>query len=114
MKIKLAKLHSYWVPDIERCGFVLTTGEILEAENIHNNPAEEFEICPSEFESYTDRVAAVWHSHPITNANLSLADYDTFDNFRNLTHIIVGQHEVISYKFKNSVLLIDEVYRGNN
>lgn len=50
----------------EACGFVLDTGAVVHCTNVDDAPYYRFRIDPDEAAHWwsTDRVVAVWHSHP--------------------------------------------------
>ena len=72
-------LNNLWNPRVERCGFILEKGEILEVENCHPQPSNSFAINPKELER--DDIIAIWHTHPTDDTNLSIEDYSAFLNF---------------------------------
>ena len=81
-------LNDLWNPRVERCGFILTSGEIIEVENCHPQPNNNFAINPIEFERKD--ILAVWHTHPSDEVNLSVEDYHAFLSFPQYEHIIIG------------------------
>jgi proteasome lid subunit RPN8/RPN11 len=99
--------RSYWNDKIERCGFVLTSGEIVEVENIADDPEDNFEISYDDIDKYEDRIAASWHSHPRGTANLSQSDYELFSQVPEWQHIIISKDEVTNYYVEGH-----SVYRG--
>lgn len=75
---------------LERCGVILKNGIILESVNIHSKPETGFHVDPAILVDNEDDLAACWHTHPGSTANLSQADYDTFLTWPDLVYYIVG------------------------
>ena len=75
----------------ERVGFVLDTGEIVEVENICEDAENGFEVRGSDLMLYIESAKATWHTHPGESCNPSKGDYQSFLNYPNLDHYIVGK-----------------------
>jgi proteasome lid subunit RPN8/RPN11 len=103
------QLLALWNPQVERCGFILSDGEIVECPNVHENPEKGFEIPLQSITQYRDRVSATWHTHPATGPNLSAQDYKAFQLWPRWYHYIIGEREVwCFYVRNNAVILFDE------
>ncbi len=85
-------LQTYWQPQFERCGVVLKDNSIVELENTHSEPKNNFAMV-----NIPADAVALWHTHPHGCANLSVEDYHNFKNHPQYLHIIVGQREVAYY-----------------
>jgi proteasome lid subunit RPN8/RPN11 len=61
-------------PEVETCGFVLTSGDVAQVPNAAADPRNFFSIAPEDYAAYDDLgIAGVWHSH-ITEPDFSPAD----------------------------------------
>lgn len=107
-------LRTYWSDRVERCGFILTNGQVIEVENVANNPETEFEIAESVFNEYADEIKATWHTHTGTNANLSLEDYLTFLAFPEYQHWIVSAKKTVLFGIEENSVVIQGVYHHDN
>lgn len=92
--------------DTERVGFVLKTGEIVEVENVCPQPTEGFDVKGEDIVKYYDLAASTWHTHPGASNNLSVNDYQTFLNWPDHTHFIIGNDGVREYRVENGDVLI--------
>lgn len=104
MKLQ-TKLKKLYKGDNERCGFVLPDGEIVEVENVSPIPTESYDVSGADIARYADSAVATWHTHPETSYNLSDNDYETFMNWPELEHFIVGKNGVGRYYVKDGDLL---------
>lgn len=91
------KLLKFYNEDVERVGFVLTGGKIIEVENIHPHPSKGFSVKSEDVKKYGDDAIATWHTHPKSSANLSTTDMGTYLVWDNLDHYIVGTDGVRKY-----------------
>lgn len=107
--MELNDLRARWNNQVERCGFILNNGEIIEVENIHPQPHLAFEINADVVIKYRDSACASWHTHPSTGPNLSVEDYLLFCQWPQWFHYIVSENDVWCYYIKdNRVILHDE------
>jgi proteasome lid subunit RPN8/RPN11 len=90
----------------ERCGFVLKTGEIVEVVNICQTPEMGFDMCGDDLIKYSPIAAASWHTHPDEDSNLSAGDYQSFLNWPELEHYIVGNDGVTKYVVEAGDVLV--------
>ena len=97
-------LLEYWSPVIERCGFVLPSGTIIEVPNTHPNPTTNFAFAESYFKKF-DNAIATWHTHPSTGPNLSVEDYRSFLSHPEVFHYIVGDGKVWGFYVKDNRVL---------
>lgn len=74
----------------ERCGIVLSDGEVIEFENRHAEPEKGYCISAADHGQYEDVLVATWHTHPAQTANLSQEDYNGFLQWPHLRHYIIG------------------------
>jgi proteasome lid subunit RPN8/RPN11 len=89
--------RQYWNARIERCGFVLLSGEIIEVNNIALDPEDNFEISFNDIEKYEGQIAASWHTHPRGSANLSQSDYQLFLQVPEWQHVVISKDEMTFY-----------------
>lgn len=83
----------------ERGGYITSTGLIVECENINPNKEENFSLSCDDLEKLeNDDVIATFHTHPGKSPNLSKDDYNSFLNWENLLHFIVGKDKINCYK----------------
>lgn len=105
-----SNLTDYWNPSVERCGFVLKDGSFVELINTHEDTQNGFRINSADILKYEETVAATWHTHPRTSANLSLEDYKCFLAWPNWYHFIVTRDTVQGYYVEqNRVLIHDDL-----
>ncbi len=98
---KLSKFHSPDGP--ERCGVILSTGDVLELENVHPEPQDSFAILESEL--LREGVVGTWHTHPRTGPNLTVEDYKAFSEWPQLKHYVVAAQEIWCFQVENGILL---------
>lgn len=89
----------------ERCGLILLSGKIVEAPNTHSEPNNGFRIDPKLLIKHEGKIAASWHTHPNGTAQLSQDDYQTFLQWPDLFHAIIGSDGVRYYKTHNMVVM---------
>lgn len=99
-------MNELWSEVYERCGFILKDGSVVEFENKHPQPSLAFFIEESEFEKYAGKIATVWHTHPDSNVNLSVADYHAFLAKPELLHMIIGRKNLAVYSVSEGVVYI--------
>ena len=92
---------------VERCG-VIQNGKVIELENTHNNPTDNFQFEASILE--TPNVTATWHTHPGGCSNLSCADYLTFSSLPDLVHYVIGTQGVWCFFVKDDMLILADDY----
>lgn len=92
--------------DNERVGFILDDDSIIEIENICSDPTDGFEIHTDDLMKYEGHIKASWHTHPGASSNPSMGDLQSFLNYPDWVHYIIGEDGVIAYEVKNGKLLI--------
>lgn len=100
-------IEKFSTTGIERCG-VIKNGEIIELENSHENPSDNFQFDASILEE--PNVTATWHTHPGGSSNLSCADYVTFNSLPNLNHYVIGTQGVWCFLVKDDMLILEDDY----
>lgn len=96
----------------ERVGFVLTTGEIVEVENICVHSDNGFEVSGQDLIKYHDQVVATWHTHPGKGSNLSTNDWYGFRNYPEWLHLIIGTDGVSSFRVEKGRVLVDQKWEN--
>ncbi|MES0134517.1 hypothetical protein NKJ88_06075 [Mesorhizobium sp. M0016] len=92
--------------DVERVGFVLKNGKVIEVQNICENPAEGFDVSGEDIALYALTARATWHTHPNASHNLSANDFNTFLNWPELDHYIIGNDGIRKYIVEDGEVLI--------
>lgn len=95
----------------ERVGFIIPRNEIVEVENISENPLDGFLVDAEDIIHYTETKGAIatWHTHPNQSANLSGEDNRIFFNWPELTHFIIGNDGVRAFKYDEKLKDILEI-----
>ncbi len=107
MSVDVSKLLEHWSPEVERCGFILEDGSIVEVPNVSETPAEAYVISTDDLMHYLDRATATWHSHNTGTGNLSVADYQNFLNWPDWRHYIIERERVWSFFVEDGKVLLD-------
>jgi proteasome lid subunit RPN8/RPN11 len=94
--------------NIERLGFILEDGEIVEFENIAPNPQFSFEASAEAVMTFEDRAIASWHTHPGASANLSAEDAVAFKSRPDWLHYIVGNDGVRCFRVEHGRVVVHE------
>lgn len=102
-----SKLIEFYTGSTERVGLILRNGDIIEVENVCDQPEEGFEVSPADLIKYGDDIVGTWHTHPGANANLSMNDYETYLAWPHLEHYIIGSNGVAKYIVVNGDVLLD-------
>lgn len=95
----------------ERCGVVMKDGNAVELQNVAGDPAGSFEMPSKAFLELvkTGEVEATWHTHPKSSPVLSGADYETFLNWPDLKHHVIGMEKgevvVLTYIVDDGVVI---------
>lgn len=101
-----SKLLEFNTGKVERVGFILNDGEIVEVENICDKPEEGFEVSPEDIIQFSDRMIATWHTHPDESANLSTNDYENYLEWPHLEHYIIGTNGVAKYVVEDGDVIL--------
>jgi proteasome lid subunit RPN8/RPN11 len=104
--MSFSELLPLYEGDLERCGFILRTGEVIEVPNICPEPAHGFEMRGEDLIKYTPIAAASWHTHPGEDSNLSSDDFFGFLNWPELAHFIIGKDGVTKFVVEDGDVLI--------
>ena len=71
----------------------------MECNNACEDPENGFEFSFEDLEKLDDpNILGTFHTHPNHSNNLSYEDYESFLNYPVLTHYIIGDNGVKSYK----------------
>lgn len=89
----------------ERCGLVLTSGEIIELPNSSTYPYNSFVLSAADVAPYKEQLAATWHSHPRGPNNLSIDDYNTFLDIPTPPHFIITTRSVSMYQAQGDYVM---------
>jgi proteasome lid subunit RPN8/RPN11 len=92
--------------EVEHVGFILPHGKLVEVENTSANPAESFDVSGEDIIKYEQTAVASWHTHPGDNSNLSVGDMETFLNWPEWDHYIVGNDGITKYIVRDGEVLI--------
>lgn len=98
-------LTSFLTGENERVGLVLKDGTVVELENICHDPKNGFEVDAAELVKYYSDAVATWHTHPDATSNLSVGDLQSYLNYPELTHYLVGTDGVATYFVENGRVL---------
>lgn len=100
-----ALLLEKFEPGPERGGLILNDGTVVELANICDKPDEGFVPNVDDLIPHIAALAATWHTHPGMTANLSVEDWETFIQWPQQLHAIVGSDGVRWYRVaKNAVI----------
>lgn len=88
--------------NLEHCGVILKSGEIVELPNNHPNPENFFMIMEEHL--LNPEVVATFHTHPKSGPNLSVEDYFAFQGYPELLHYIVSRDEIWCFGTINGIL----------
>lgn len=90
----------------ERGGLILKDGSVIEFKNVAEVPKEGFlpEITV-DLLAHLDNALATWHTHPGASANLSVEDWETFTQWPDHAHAIVGTDGVRWYRVERGVVI---------
>lgn len=89
----------------ERCGLVLTSGEIIELPNMSSYPSNSFVLSVRDVEPYKSMMVATWHTHPKGPNNLSIDDYNTFLDMPEIPHFIVTTRSVTMFQAEDDYVM---------
>jgi proteasome lid subunit RPN8/RPN11 len=87
----------------ERVGFILTDGSVVEVENVAPKKLakHQFAVSAEDLVRYEDTAVATWHTHPGTTGNLTYEDMLSFKSWPDLTHYIVGNDGVWTFRVED-------------
>lgn len=89
----------------ERVGFILNCGDIVEVQNVAEDPELGFIVRPEDLLIYEETAIATWHTHPGESANLSMDDYQGFMSWPHLNHYVIGNDGVRCFSIKEGALV---------
>ncbi len=89
----------------ERCGIILTNGEILETPNTHSDPEKGFVIPAEAMFAEIKNLDGTWHTHPGQDSNLSQEDYHGFSQWPDLHHFIIGVDGVREFTVQGGIVI---------
>ena len=99
------RLKSWWQPETERVGVILPSLDIVEVQNLADDPTDNFRIKEEDLKG----AVATWHTHPSGHPNLSISDYYFFRHWSDLAHFILGSTKSRCYVVSNNhVFQVDE------
>ncbi|RWB08776.1 MAG: hypothetical protein EOQ39_18815 [Mesorhizobium sp.] len=108
--MKLSRLEtlllSKYDEAVEHVGFILKSGKVIEVANICENPEEGFDVSGEDIALYALTAKATWHTHPKADFNLSANDFNTFRNWPEMDHYIIGTNGVRKYIVEDGEVLI--------
>lgn len=95
----------------ERCGLILTDGEVVEIPNVANDPVIGYVMDVEKVLPYltAGNIKGTWHTHPDSPPVLSGEDLEGFLGWPDLEHHIVGRVKgkpvVRSYKIQSGAVV---------
>lgn len=92
----------------ERVGFIKNNGEIVEVENVAEDPESGFAVQTGQLIELDGQIKASWHTHPGQHSNLSMEDYYTFKAWPHLAHYILGQDGIRCYTVRNGSVILED------
>ncbi len=104
------QLSAYLSPGPERVGFVLRDGAVVEVPNRCHDPENGFDVSPTDLLKYEDDVTASWHTHPGCSSNLSEADRQSFLNYPDWDHYIIGDDGVARYAVHSGIVVLAQAH----
>lgn len=102
----ISQLLNLYEGPLERVGFILKNDEIVEVENICEDPTQGFDVRGEDLIKYAGDAAATWHTHPDEDSNLSAGDWHSFRNWPELDHYIIGKDGVTKYVVEDGDVLV--------
>lgn len=90
----------------EKVGYI-HKGLVIDVFNISNDPENSFMVLGEDILRWGlhPETTASWHTHPGRNANLSVADYESFLNYPLLLHYIIGKNEIRVYRVEDGTVI---------
>jgi len=99
-------LLSKYDDEVEHVGFILPNGKVVEVENTSPVPAQSFDVSGADIIEFEGTAVGTWHTHPKASSNLSAGDMETFLQWPNLYHLIVGKDGITKYVVKDGEVLL--------
>lgn len=91
---------------VEHVGFILSNGKLVEVENTSSAPEESFDVSGEDILKYEKTAVASWHTHPGGDSNLSVGDMETFLNWPEWEHYIIGNDGITKFIVKDGEVLV--------
>lgn len=90
----------------ERGGLILKGGKLLELPNVAEKPDQGFlpDLTPELLDALDESIGT-WHTHPGATANLSAEDWQTFIQWPEHLHAIVGTDGVRWYRVEHGAVV---------
>ena len=92
----------------EKGGFISFDFEIVECQNCHIEPENNFTYNFDDLDRLETYGWATFHTHINKSSNLSKEDYDSFQNWYDLIHFIIGNDGISCYKVTDRGTVIKE------
>jgi proteasome lid subunit RPN8/RPN11 len=99
------QLLQKYQPGAERGGLVLDDGTVVELANICDKPEQGYTPNLDELIPHLPRMVATWHTHPDATANLSVEDWETFVQWPEQVHAIVGNDGLRWYRIARNAVI---------
>jgi len=91
----------------ERGGLILKDGTVIEIDNDHVEEERDKAYVPdyAQLLPHIDNAIGTWHTHPGETSNLSAGDWETFVNWPDFFHVIIGTDGARKYIVKNGAVI---------
>lgn len=99
------KLKKKFKPGVERGGFVLADGKVVECKNIAADPTSTYQMSDTDLCKYADDAVAIWHTHPDDETLLSVDDHNCFVQWPGYYFGLISEKGVRWFTTKGKALI---------
>lgn len=92
----------------EKGGYITSDFQIVECQNCHIEPENNFTYNFEAMDKLETEGWATFHTHVDKSSNLSKEDYDSFQNYYDLIHFIIGNDGISCYKVTDRGTVVKE------
>lgn len=104
-RLKTALLRKWAKDGAERGGFILPSGRLVEFKNVADEPEKGYIPDVNEAFHFVTDAVGTWHTHPGASAALSSEDAETFIEWPEWIHAVVGADGLRWYEIKNHAVI---------